>query len=273
MTLNSERGNYVAKVRGYFVPHPPIIVEEIGRGYLEQVRNTRTAMRLVAEEISHFSADLVLISTPHNAFIPNRVGVLTKEKLSGSFADFGFPNLRYDLEGDPNFVSTLLSHPETREFVTAVNSSELDHGTLVFVDFLKRAGASGKFAVLTATVGSLDFFYRFGAGLRKVLDESEGRFTYVASGDLSHCTRVTPGRNYHEEGPVFDKKVTEAVKNCDPVPLLDLDESFLSKAEQCGLYSFLICFGLFSGVGCSGEVLSYEDPFGVGYLVGSVKEG
>lgn len=262
----------MAEIRGYLVPHPPIIIDEIGKEELHNVANTRSALARVCEELVEFAPETILLSTPHNEFIVNRVGVLTGSKLRGDFGDFRFPHLRYEVETDTRLVSILLESKETKPYVVPVDSSELDHGALVFLDFLLDRGGSAKFVLLTATHGNPHFFYDFGSALRQVLSGGKSRYAYVASGDLSHCTKSSWGRVYHKEGPEFDALVGDAVRNCDATKLLSLDKSFLENAQQCGLYSFLICFGLFKGIRCTSEVLSYEDPFGVGYLVASFRE-
>ena len=73
------------------------------------------------------------------------------------------------------------------------------------------------------------------------------------------------------ELPEFDRKVVEAVRDNNPQALMDLDEEFVHRAQQCGLFSFLIGFGVMDGVPAKGEVYSYEDTFGVGYLVGAIR--
>ena len=55
-----------------------------------------------------------------------------------------------------------------------------------------------------------------------------------------------------------------------------MDERLVSVAGECGLRSILILLGILSGNKIKPEVLSYEGPFGVGYLVAlltPVKEG
>jgi len=260
----------VAELFAVLVPHPPIVVEEIGREEIENVARTREALFRVAEEIRQFSPRTLLLSTPHNTFVPGRIGVLTRDPLVGSFAPFGFPQGEHRFANDRGLVEAMLADSELAEFLSPLDSTELDHGALVFLDFFRRRDGDAKLVLLTASYGELDTFWRFGQALGRFLRDQEGRFVYVSSGDLSHCTKTTPGRHYHAEGPEFDRMVAEAVRAGSAESLLELDSSFVERAEQCGLYSFLISFGLFAGQSVRGELLSYEDPFGVGYLVGTL---
>ena len=261
----------MAELLAALVPHPPIIVEEIGRGELDRVARTREALFRVADEVKQFSPQTILLSTPHNTFIPGRIGLLTGDPLIGSFAPFGFPEGEHRFGNDRGLTEAMLADSELAGFLSPLDSGELDHGALVFLDFFRRREGDAKLVVFTASYGDLDAFWRFGQALGRFLRGREGRFVYVASGDLSHCTKSAPGRHYHAEGPEFDRIVAEAVQSASAESLLKLDTSFVERAEQCGLYSFLIAFGLFAGEKVRGEVLSYEDPFGVGYLVGMLR--
>jgi len=46
-----------------------------------------------------------------------------------------------------------------------------------------------------------------------------------------------------------------------------MDTGLISAAGECGLRSFIIMLGSLFGQKISSEILSYEGPFGVGYLV------
>lgn len=93
------------------------------------------------------------------------------------------------------------------------------------------------------------------------------RYAFIASGDLSHCLKEEGPYGFHSDGPKFDRAVQEylAQKNIDD--FLKLDEKF-PQAGECGLRSFSFLLGVLeaSGINWQPEVLSYEGPFGVGYL-------
>ena len=48
--------------------------------------------------------------------------------------------------------------------------------------------------------------------------------------------------------------------------ILNIDSGLLEEAGECGYRSILICLGMLDGDTVVSEILSYEGPFGVGYL-------
>jgi len=101
---------------------------------------------------------------------------------------------------------------------------------------------------------------------------SEGKYALIASGDLSHCLKEDGPYGFHPDGPKFDKELIESLKKKDTEKILKLDELY-PDAGECGLRSFCFLLGILeahsinSGQAWRPEILSYEGPFGVGYLV------
>ncbi len=93
------------------------------------------------------------------------------------------------------------------------------------------------------------------------------RYAFIASGDLSHCLKEEGPYGFHPDGPRFDKAVKKYLTQKNIDDFLKLDEKF-PQAGECGLRSFAFLLGALeaSGVNWQPEVLSYEGPFGVGYL-------
>jgi len=101
---------------------------------------------------------------------------------------------------------------------------------------------------------------------------TDRKYALVASGDLSHCLKTDAPYGFHPQGPQFDKALIEYLKKKDVENILKLDERF-PRAGECGLRSFCFMLGILeaSGANWRAEILSYEGPFGVGYLVANFK--
>lgn len=98
------------------------------------------------------------------------------------------------------------------------------------------------------------------------------KIALIASADLSHCLREDGPYGFQPDGPKFDKDLTEALKKKDTEKIFKLDDLY-PEAGECGLRSICFMLGMLeahsinSGQDWKAEILSYEAPFGVGYLV------
>jgi len=115
------------------------------------------------------------------------------------------------------------------------------------------------------------FFFEEGKKVYKELDKDK-TYALIASGDLSHCLKKESPYGFHPNGPEFDKAILESFKKKDVEGILNLENRFPA-AGECGLrsFSFLLGFLEEAKIKWQPDVLSYEGPFGVGYLVANLK--
>lgn len=62
----------------------------------------------------------------------------------------------------------------------------------------------------------------------------------------------------------------ECIKEKNIKEILSIDDDFREKAGECGLASIVIMLGALDGYEVEPEVLSYEGPLGVGYMVSKI---
>ena len=113
------------------------------------------------------------------------------------------------------------------------------------------------------------FYFEEGEKVYKSKVKSQkSKVAIIASGDLSHCLKDDGPYGFHPDGPKFDKDLIESLKKKDIEKILKLGELYPG-AGECGLRSFCFILGILeeSGINYQPEILSYEGPFGVGYLV------
>ena len=81
-------------VYSIFVPHPPILVPEIGRGEEGKCPATLAAYRALAGNLAAARIDTVLLISPHAPLLREGVALLQDEILKGDFAQFGVPQVK-----------------------------------------------------------------------------------------------------------------------------------------------------------------------------------
>ncbi|ABZ84002.1 ammecr1-like protein [Heliomicrobium modesticaldum Ice1] len=265
-------------VFGGVAPHPPIIVPAVGGRSLPRVQKTVDAMRAWAKACLEQDPETVIIISPHGPVFQDAIAVTAFPRLKGDLARFNAPEVKADVENDLPLVSSIIAQAKRRGVSVAVIDEslakrfsieqELDHGTMVPFYFLREAGFSGKVVPIAMALLPREELFRFGIALREAIDESPRRVALIASSDLSHrLTEDAPA------GQAFDKAIERAFGLWELDDLLNIDESLCEKAGECGYRSLLMMAGAFDRPGTKSRIYSYEGPFGVGYLVGSVTGG
>jgi len=125
---------------------------------------------------------------------------------------------------------------------------------------------------ITISLDSYRDLYQFGRIIMKAIKKRGVPVAVIASGDLSH--RLKPGApaGFNPRGKEFDEKLTEYISKYQVEEILKMDEDLVTSAGECGLRSIIVLLGSLSDKRFKPEVLSYEGPFGVGYLVSLFKQ-
>lgn len=264
-------------------PHPPIIVPEVGGDEVKKVAATCTAMKRLAADLKAAQPETVVITSPHGPVFHDAVAVSLLPEVAGSFAAFGAAGVHFTRQSDLTLARAILKACEELKVptvgLTAVEvrryaaGRELDHGVLVPLYYLAEAGVGTPLVWVGMSFLPPEELYAFGVAVQRAAEECGRRVAFLASGDLSHrLTREAPA-GYHPEASRFDQLLVEKVREGDLEGLLKLDPVLAEKAGECGWRSFMMMAGCLDGRVVSPEVLSYEGPFGVGYLVAKLEPG
>ncbi|MFO8192154.1 MAG: AmmeMemoRadiSam system protein A [Bacillota bacterium] len=260
-------------------PHPAIIIPAIGRSELQKVKNTVEGMRSLAIRFRDVEPEMLIIITPHGQVLREGPAVSIQAKLHGDFSQFGFPDIKLSFETDKQLVE-LLKEETAREPLKPVfledlfshfsGRHELDHGAMVPLYFLQEAGLDIPGLHMTFGYNPYRDLYRFGAALRRAVERRGLPAAVLASGDLSH--RLIPGApaGFSPRGAEFDRKLIEYIRDKKVDKLLSFDPGLVDEAGECGLRSFIIALGMIAETDYKPEIISYEGPFGVGYLVAAL---
>ena len=257
-------------IGAYMVPHPPLIVPEIGRGEEKQIEATKAAYTRVAREIAALKPETVVISSPHALMYSDYFHVSPGREAEGSFAQFRAPQVRFREQYDEELAGAIERIADAEGFPAGTlgeKSPELDHGTMVPLYFLRQFCSDFRLVRVGLSGLPLEDHYRFGQIIRKAVEETGRRVVYIASGDLSHKLQSYGPYGYAPEGPQYDARVRDVCARAAVGELFDFGESFCSRAAECGHRSFVILAGVFDGMGVEAERLSHEDVTGVGYGV------
>ncbi len=262
-------GDVVSWMWAALMPHPPVLVPEVGRGREKEAPSTLEGLELMMEALRERRPDVLLLLSPHQPYAPGALFLNAADRAAGTLAPFGAPSAAVNLLCPEERRGALAGHLSAAGVrIREGNRPDLtsDQGALVPLYFLQRAWGREKLppVLLASPIGlTPDEALRLGTGLASFDDGL--RWGLVASGDLSH--RLTPGApaGYSPEGRVFDEAVLDALNAADAGPLFALSPETLEAAGECGLRSVMAMLGLCKALPGALRVVSYEGPFGVGY--------
>ncbi|UCC60834.1 MAG: AmmeMemoRadiSam system protein A [Dehalococcoidia bacterium] len=257
-------------VFGCIVPHPPLLVPEVGGGRESEISSTIRAMEELTRQLAGRRPETVLVISPHGTMLYDSMGIATASRLRGTMRNWGARSADHDFNNDPDMVAALQAEASTAGIpLDSIGDREytLDHGVMVPIYFLVDGMKGVPLVPLTFSLMPLSTHFNFGQAIRKAAERAGKRVVIVASGDLSHRLIPSAPAGYDPMGEVFDRQLVDAIRSYDVPAVMGFDEALIDRAGECGLRSFVILLGALDGLNVKPDVLSYEGPFGVGYLV------
>ncbi len=248
---------------GCVCPHPPLLIPEVGGESIARVSATAEAMRQLVEIVGE--PETIVVISPHSEGYGDAHVVRTAERLHGDFAGFRHPEVSFSYENDVPFAELLLALAGDRRELQMLpdGNDTLDWGVTVPLSFFKVQKI-----VSLSIVNDYQVHRSLGQLVRRCAAELHRDVLFLASGDLSHALTHDAPAAYDPRGKLFDDAVARALAVGDFTSLAEMDPVLLEGAAECG-YRSILALGGFLGQDASLEprLLSYEAPFGVGYLV------
>lgn len=256
-------------------PHPPIIIPTIGSPEdLAKVKNTINEMEELREEFEKKKPETIFLISPHGPVDFTNITLTQTQKLSGNFTMFNDRESSFSFENDQEICQEIKNQCKKKNIpLRMYEKSELDHGTLIPLYYLTK-NYKPKVVPVAYSMIDISLHFTFGKILEKIASNSNKKIGIIASGDLSHCLTPEAPAGYTPRGKEFDEKIIDFLKKNDIKGILNMDEMLIEEAGECGYKSIVILLGALSALKTAKwkmEILSYEAPFGVGYLVANTK--
>ena len=257
-------------VGAFMVPHPPLIIPEVGQGRESGISDTIRSYQHVADMVAQLQPDTIVIATPHSIMYSDYFHISPGGSAEGSFAKYGAPDVGFGVDYDIAFVRKLCMHA-VEQGVDAGTSGqkdpELDHATLIPLYFITQKYTDFDIVRIGLSGLPLAEHYKLGMLVKQTAEELNRRVVFIGSGDLSHKLSDDGPYGYVADGPVYDERIMDVMGRGAFDELFGFDELFLEKVGECGHRSFVMMAGALDRTAVKVDRLSHEGPFGVGYGV------
>ncbi|MCC7108972.1 MAG: AmmeMemoRadiSam system protein A [Deltaproteobacteria bacterium] len=246
--------------------HAPIVVPAVGGARARACAPSTRAMAEAARRVMAAKPEGLVVLSPHTPRVEGAFSLVTGPRVRGDLGDFGAPEARCDLPHGKAMHRTLAAAcAQHGVALEEIAPRRLDHGAMVPLSFLVDAGWRGDTLVLG--LPAEPHAAQLKALGRALAAASAGkRWVLIASGDCSH--RLLPGApaGFDPRAQEFDAALLDRVQSGDNDALFRFDEALRERAAEDVLDTVQVA-ATCAGTAVGREVLSYEGPFGVGYLV------
>lgn len=249
-------------------PHPPILIPGVGKKNLKKISKTRKALQDLEYDLYAVKPDSLIIISPHGVIAPDCFLINVASQYEGQFEEFGDFTTKVNFEGDLELISNIKEAAEENGLtLNLVSQTKLDHGSSVPLYYLLHHLSETRIIPLSYCLLNFKSHLELGKIIQKEILKTNKRVAVIASGDLSHRLTEEAPAGFSPRGQEFDQTLIQLLKIKNVEGIINLDSELIEEAGECGLRSFIILLGVLDNIDYKPRILSYEGPFGVGYLV------
>lgn len=266
-----------------FFPHPPIVLPEVGCGQERAASATIEGMERLAAMVVAMKPQVVAVVTPHGPAFSDMIAVTDAHTLSGTMERFRAPDVKLTKAVEQPLLRAFEEEWSRDDLPVALLDAKalkklkadpaLDHGAMVPLLFLEKQYRD--YSILHISPGGQPLRRQFQAG--QALARAAARLgigvLVLASGDMSHRLSPDGPYGYNAAGPLFDSAFADAIRSGDPAKILAIDPGLARRAGECGWRPAAFALGALDGRAVDCQLISYEGPFGVGYLTALLTAG
>ena len=249
-------------------PHPPIIIPSVGQTELDKVKKTISAFKQMEGGLYVSQADTIFIISPHSPISNQAFSLNLANKFTSKLSEFNADKKdEIKLDCDVELISKIKELADEENInVNTISQPNLDHGITVPLYYLTKHLPKVKIVPISYSWQNYQEHFKFGDLLRRVILNSNKRIAIIASGDLSHRLTEEAPAGYHPQAKSFDHLLLKLLEENNIEKILKIDPQLVEDAGECGLRSIIILLGALKKINHKFKKLSYEAPFGVGYL-------
>ena len=260
-------------VLGAVLPHPPVLLPEIGRGRESEAQATLDAYRTVADRVLELGVRrLVMIST-HGIVTLGRFHLLTGE-LNGNLGRFEAPSVTFRHGIDSELSEAIFNAAQAAGVPLAKTHSweESDHSIGVPLTLLGDA-LPEQIAIVSISFRPPADHYELGLAIGEALADIDEPTAILASGDAVHTLTDASAYGHHRRADEVQQQYESALSQWNDEALCEIDEGLRRDVDESVISPTLILMGAMNGLSAHPHMLASEHPWGVGYVTSLIEVG
>ncbi len=267
-------------------PHGSEAIEKLAsKSTVSKFQKTRKGLGQLAREISRAKPDTIVIASPHNLKLWQKIAVVTAENSTGTLqaSPRNKRSVSLKVNCDVAFAKELLESATRRNLpVIGANygTSEgvtsdmpMDWGTLVPLWFIMpKCRPKPKVVIVTPSREILlSQNFEFGKVIGELSKRRAKRIVFVASADQAHRHKKSGPYGFSKAAKEYDRLVTDAIQENRIDSIMALKPKLVEAAKPDSLWQMTMLAGVVHGVKMRVEILSYHVPTYFGMISASFR--
>lgn len=250
------------------VPNSPLLFQSINRDRLDEVTKTLEGLRELSDDLYAAKPDTIILLSDSEVMYPDAFSLNVADPYTTDLSAVGDLGYHKKYHPDFSFVDALQRYSRKNSLpITLSTFPTLTSASAIPLHFLTEHLPSVRIVLLSPCALDPKTHFSLGNALKHLILDSSKRIAVIAAADTSHALTKDAPEAFHEDSLVFEEKLLDILRTKNTAGLLQLDVGLIERAKDTSYREIAMLFGVIDGMGATPSILSYEKPFGVGYLV------
>ena len=159
----------------FMVPHPPLIVPEVGHGEEKGIAATVAAYTKAAQMIAALKPETIIITSPHAQTYSDYFHISPGTDASGDFGRFGAPQASFHADYDTSLVNAICGEADGAGIAAGTEGEKepsLDHATMVPLYFINKFYSGYKIVRIGLSGQSYKKHYMLGRCIQRAVEKT-----------------------------------------------------------------------------------------------------
>lgn len=252
-------------------PHSPILIPSVGKDDFQYLKKTVAAYTFLEEELYVAKPQTIIIISSNEHILNNAFSINLSPKYKSNFKDFGEYSIEKEFPNDVGFTHHIREAFEGKIPVKLFSEEKLNYEASIPLYYLTRHLKDVLIIPIIFSRLNNQCHFNFGQSLKDIILSTNKRIAILASIDLANCGEKGNTDAFTEKCRQLNKKIAHLIKNKNSKGILRIKEEIIKEAKFNDFNALLILLGIMEGINYDPEILSYEFPFGIGYLTANLK--
>ncbi len=250
-------------------PHTPLLLESVAKESFEKIQKTRESLRQLEESLYVSKPHTIIVISPHAGMFDQSFTINAHTHFEAHYKKLGDYTTSHDWKGIPYLASRIKEAATQKDIpVQLVSKEKIDHGSSIPLTYLTQHLSNVPILPIGYSSLSPKDHIAFGHVIKNICMKSNKRIAIISTGDLSHGLDSDAPAGYRKHAEAFDRSIIEMLESHNTTGIATMDQAMVKDAAEDGYRSLLILLGVIKNMNHTFKNLSYEHPFGVGYLTG-----
>jgi aromatic ring-opening dioxygenase LigB subunit len=251
-----------------FMPNSPLLFPSINSTRMDEIKDTKDAVRELAEDLYAVKPDTILLISEGTLVYSDAFSINVADPYITDLSELGDLGYQKKYHPDLSLIDAIQRHARQSGAALSLSTDKrLTFSSAVPLHFLTEHLSNVRIVPVSPSELDAKTHFGFGNTLKHLALESPKRIAVIAAGDMSHAlTKDAPG-GFHKDAELFEDKIMAIIRERSSAGLLQLDQTLVENAQDTSYRQLAMLFGVLDGIDAIPSILSYEKPFGVGYAV------